>query len=133
MATAGLRLIDLADKRWVMQSIATPSRQILEYEFGRAGMPTPSHMIEAISILVMIQLLQHCDAVALLSEPLVRDHVAAGLLCHLPLTIESQLSGFGILTRRGEPLPGPAAAFADLLRAIARRNAAGGTGLLLRR
>jgi DNA-binding transcriptional LysR family regulator len=117
-----LRLEDLAGERWVLQSVATPVRQILEYEFGRAGMATPSDVIEANSILTTIQLLERCDAVAMLSEPAVRDHVSAGLLRRLPLKIGSRMSGFGILTRRGESLNGHAAQFADRLRAIARRH-----------
>jgi DNA-binding transcriptional LysR family regulator len=118
-----LSLPDLAGERWIMQSIATPVRQILEYEFGKAGMATPSDIIEVNSILTIIQLLERCDAVAMLSEPAVRDHVTAGLLRKLPLKIESRMSGFGILARRGEELTGPAARFADRLRAISRRNA----------
>jgi DNA-binding transcriptional LysR family regulator len=117
-----LRLIDLAGERWIMQSIATPARQILEYEFGKAGMATPSDIIEVNSILTIIQLLERSDAVAMLSEPAVRDHVTAGLLRQLPITIESRMSGFGILMRRGEQLAGPAARFADRLRAISRGN-----------
>lgn len=120
---SNLRLVDLAGKRWIMQSIATPARQLLEQEFGRAGIPTPADIIESNSILTIIHLLTRCDAVAMLSEPLVRDHLAAGLLCELPLPIASRLTGFGILKRRGERLTGASAEFADRLRAIARQNA----------
>ncbi len=118
-----LRLTDLAGERWIMQSIATPVRQILEYEFGKAGMASPSDIIEVNSILTIIQLLERCDAVAMLSEPAVRDHLNAGLLRKLPLKIESRMSGFGILARRGEELTGPAARFAARLRAISGRHA----------
>ncbi len=115
-----LRLKDLANERWVMQSIATPARQILEIEFGRAGIATPADIIEANSILTIIQLLERCDAVAMLSEPLVRDHVSSGLLCRLPVGIGARLSDFGLLTRRGEVLTGASAEFADRLRTISR-------------
>ncbi|MCI0753065.1 LysR family transcriptional regulator [Teichococcus vastitatis] len=119
-----LTLAALADQRWVMQSMATPARQLLEAEFAKAGVPTPADMVEANSILTMIQLLERSDAVAMLSEPLVRDHVAAGLLRQLPIVIEAKLSGFGILTRRGERLSGMSAEFAGLLRGVARLDAA---------
>jgi DNA-binding transcriptional LysR family regulator len=119
-----LKLVDLADQRWIMQSVATPVRQILEYEFGKAGMATPFDIIEVNSILTIIQLLERCDAVAMLSEPAVRDHLTTGLLRKLPLRIESRMSGFGILTRRGEKLTGRAAEFAERLRAISRNNSA---------
>ena len=51
-----LRLVDLAGQRWIMQSIATPARQIREVEFGKSGVSTPADIIEANSILTMIQL-----------------------------------------------------------------------------
>lgn len=116
-----LRLADLAGERWIMQSVATPVRQILEYEFGKAGMATPPDIIEVNSILTIIQLLERCDAVAMLSEPAVRDHLTTGLLRRLPLPIESRMSGFGILMRRGEKLSGVSSQFADRLRAISRK------------
>ncbi len=104
----------------MLQSIETPARQILEAEFGKAGAATPGDMIEANSILTIVQLLQRSDAVAMLSEPMVRDHVASGLLGQLPVAIGARLSDFGLLTRRGETLTGVAAQFADRLRESAR-------------
>jgi DNA-binding transcriptional LysR family regulator len=115
-----LKLTDLASERWILQSLATPVRQILEYEFGKAGMATPADVIEVNSILAVIQLLERSDAIAMLSEPAIRDYLATGLLYRLRLPIQSRMSGFGILTRRGEALTGTAAEFAERLRAIAR-------------
>lgn len=118
-----LRLKDLAAQRWVMQFIETPARQILEMEFGKAGMSTPADMIEANSIFTIIQLLERSDAVAMLSEPLVRDYLASNLLCRLPVRIGARLSNFGLLTRRGETLTGASAEFAERLRDLSRRGA----------
>ncbi len=115
-----LRLRDLAGERWVMQTIETPARPILEMEFGKAGMSTPADMIEANSILTIIHLVQHSDAIAMLSEPLVRIHLASGLLKRLPVRIQSRLGSFGLLTRRNEGLTGAAARFAGRLRALSR-------------
>ncbi|MCA6104109.1 LysR family transcriptional regulator [Bradyrhizobium brasilense] len=115
-----LKLNDLAGERWILQSMATPVRQILEYEFGKAGMATPEDVIEVNSFLAVIQLLKRSDAVAMLSEPAIRDYLTTGLLYRLRLPIQSRMSGFGILTRRGETLTGKAAEFAAHLRAIAQ-------------
>jgi len=117
-----LGFAELAEERWVVQSMATPARQILEGQFARAGLRSPQDMIEANSILTMIQLVERSDAIAMLSEPLVRDHLTAKLLCQLPIQIDAQLSGFGILTRSGEQLQGVSAEFAERLRQIARRD-----------
>ena len=115
-----LTLPDLVGERWVMQSIETPSRPLLEMEFGKAGMPTPADMIEANSILTIIHLVQHSDAIAMLSEPLVRIHLDAGLLKRLSVRIHARLGRFGLLTRRNEVLTGAAARFAERLRAASR-------------
>ena len=115
-----LRLQDLAGQRWVMQPIETPSRPILETEFGKAGMSTPGDMIEANSVLTIIHLVQHSDAIAMLSEPQVRIHLASGLLRCLPVRIQARLGDFGLLTRRNEVLTGAAARFAQRLRALPR-------------
>lgn len=115
-----LTLAELAGERWVMQSIETPARPLLEMEFGKAGMSTPSDMIEANSILTIIHLVQHSDAIAMLSEPLVRIHLDAGLLKRLPVRIQSRLGRFGLLTRRSEMLTGSAARFAERLRTASR-------------
>ncbi len=115
-----LDLRALQDQRWVMQFVEAPARQILEDEFGKAGAPTPADIIETHSIFTIIQLLERSDAVAMLSEPLVRDHLAANLLCRLPVTIGARLSDFGLLTRRNEVLTGTSAAFAERLRALSR-------------
>jgi DNA-binding transcriptional LysR family regulator len=98
-----LKLTDLASERWILQSLATPA-----------------DVIEVNSILAVIQLLERSDAIAMLSEPAIRDYLATGLLYRLRLPIQSRMSGFGILTRRGEALTGTAAEFAERLRAIAR-------------
>jgi hypothetical protein len=47
------------------------------------------------------------------------------LLCRLPVKIDAHLTGFGLLTRRGEPLRGSAAEFAERIREIAHNVAPG--------
>jgi len=118
--TRKLKLRDVAGHRWVMHSMANPARQILDLEFGKAGLAAPNDIIEANSILTVFRILERSDAIAMLSESLIRDQIRAGLLCRLPIKIDARLTGFGLLTRRGEPLQGTAAEFADRIRAIAR-------------
>jgi DNA-binding transcriptional LysR family regulator len=59
----------------------------------------------------------------MLPESVVRDHVRGKLLVALPLEIGKSLSGFGILTRKEEPLAEPALRFIDLLRGFSRKLA----------
>lgn len=111
-----LELPMLADTAWVLQPLTSPARQIIEQEFGHAGMKTPANVVECTSIFATLQLLQTSDAVAMLPESVVRDHLKAGLLAQLGLTVGKSLPGFGILTRRGDPISATAADFIQSLR-----------------
>ncbi|MBN9008070.1 MAG: LysR family transcriptional regulator [Rhizobiales bacterium] len=119
-----LSLTELADERWIMHAASNPARQVLEAEFGRAGLSQPSDVIETNSILTALQILELCDTVAMLSQSLVRDHLARGLLRRLPVAMEARIGGFGLLTRRGEPLSEPAENFAARIRVLARKLSA---------
>jgi len=62
---------------WVLQTIRSPARVLLEDAFARAGVSTPEDMIECTSIFATLQLVQSSEAVAMLPESVVRDHVKA--------------------------------------------------------
>jgi DNA-binding transcriptional LysR family regulator len=111
-----LTLPGLEKSPWILQPLTSPARQIIEQEFGQAGMMTPENVVECSSVFATLQLLQKSDAVALLPESVVRDHLQAGLLIRLPLDVGKSLPGFGILTRRGEPLSASATEFVEYLR-----------------
>lgn len=111
-----MQLSMLTDTPWILQPLASPARQIIEQEFGLAGMKTPVDLVECTSIFATLQLLEKTDAVAMLPESVVRDHLKAELLVQLPLTVGKSLPGFGILTRRGEPIGPTADEFIQALR-----------------
>lgn len=111
-----VELRSLSQCSWVLQPLTSPARQIMEQEFGEVGMRTPADIIECTSIFATLQLVQKSDAVTVLPESVVRDHLDAGLLLRLPLTVGKNLPGFGILTRRGEPLSAVAVEFIQALR-----------------
>jgi DNA-binding transcriptional LysR family regulator len=114
--TRHLQMRMLQDCAWILQPLTSPARQILEQEFGQADMKTPANLVECTSIFATLQLLQKSDAVSLLPESVVRDHLLAGLLVRLPIKVGKSLPGFGILTRRGEPLSSTAVEFIEALR-----------------
>ncbi|WP_322041828.1 LysR family transcriptional regulator [Paraburkholderia sp. J67] len=109
-------LAELMDWPWVAQPIASPARELFEGELARAGLATPMNLTESASIFATLQLLESFDAVAMLPESVVRDHVRGKLLTVLPLEIGKSLPGFGVLTRKGEALAEPAEHFVGLLR-----------------
>jgi DNA-binding transcriptional LysR family regulator len=111
-----LSLPELIGWPWVAQPISSPARVLFEEELARAGLTTPTNLTECASIFATLQLLENYDAVAMLPESVVRDHVRGKLLVALPVEIGKSLAGFGILTRKEEPLAEPAERFVELLR-----------------
>jgi len=111
-----LKLPMLAESPWILQPLTSPARQILEQEFGQAGMKTPANIVECTSIFATLQLLHTSDAVTMLPESVVRDHLHAGFLTRLKLNVGKSLPGFGILTKRGDPLSATATEFIERLR-----------------
>jgi DNA-binding transcriptional LysR family regulator len=105
---------------WVLQALASPARVLLEEEFARAGVPTPEDAIECTSIFATLQLVQSSNAVAMLPESVVRDHVKARLLHPLPIVVGQGLKAFGVLTRKDEALSDVAATFVEVLKRRAR-------------
>ncbi|PMS38763.1 LysR family transcriptional regulator [Trinickia symbiotica] len=114
--TASITLRELMDWPWVAQPVTSPARVLFEEELARAGLATPVNLTECASIFATLQLLEKYDAIAMLPESVVRDHVRGKLLVPLPLEIGKSLPGFGILTRKEEPLAEPAEHFVGLLR-----------------
>lgn len=96
---------------WVLQTIASPARVLLEEEFTRAGVSTPLDVVESTSIFATLQLVQSSDAITVLPASVVRDHVLAELLVELPIAVGGALKDFGLLRRRDEELSEVAAAF----------------------
>jgi DNA-binding transcriptional LysR family regulator len=101
---------------WILQPITSPARGLFEEELARAGLTSPSNVVECASIFATLQLLQNSEAVAMLPESVVRDYLRAHLLVELPVEIGKSLSGFGLLRRKQETLSEPAEYFIALLR-----------------
>jgi DNA-binding transcriptional LysR family regulator len=114
---------ELVQWPWVLQTLASPARVLLEEEFARAGVPTPGDVIECTSIFATLQLVQSSNAVAMLPESVVRDHVKARLLHPLPILVGQGLKAFGVLTRKDEALSDVAATFVEHLQRSARAKA----------
>ncbi|WP_198014616.1 LysR family transcriptional regulator [Salipiger mucosus] len=119
LAGAATRLADLVDCSWALQPPSNPSRQVLDAAFDAEGLRRPTDSVECSSILLILHLVQVSDSVALLPEPVVQAHRRAGLFTKLPIRPEIKLGGFGLVTRRKEPLGGAALEFRDILRARA--------------
>jgi DNA-binding transcriptional LysR family regulator len=112
----------LSDWPWILQPLTSPARVLLEDEFARAGLASPVNVVECTSVFATLQLVQSSDAVAVLPESVIRDHVRAGLLRALPVVVGLGLEAFGVLSRKGEELAEPAQMLVHHLRRHAVRQ-----------
>lgn len=113
----------VADWPWILQPEASPARVALEAAFARRQLPPPADVIECGSVFAMLQLVQITDAILVLTEAVVRDHLRTGLMVSLDLEITEPLTPFGILLRTGQV---PSAALEGFL-GLLRQQAAGAT------
>jgi DNA-binding transcriptional LysR family regulator len=111
-----LALSVLGQSAWILQSQTHRMRQIINQEFERAGLMTPQNVVECASPFSTLRLLLNSDAVAVLPHSAVFEYLRAGLLAQLPVVIHKGLVGFGVLSRRDEPLNRVATEFIELLR-----------------
>ncbi len=119
---ARITLRELIDWPWVAAAYQQSRRACCSRKNSRVReLATPVNLTECASIFATLQLLENYDAVAMLPESVVRDHLRGKLLVALPLEIGKSLAGFGILTRKEEPLRRAGAA---LHRTVARFLAA---------
>jgi len=124
LAERGITRLDQLDRcAWALQPRSNPTRQVLEAAFDRAGMARPTDSIECSSILLLLNLVQVSDAVALLPKAVVHAHIRAGLLRAIQIRPAVLLTGFGLVTRSKEGLSDAALEFCDILRARAARYA----------
>ena len=112
----------VAEWPWILQPEASPARVALEAAFAQRQLPPPADVIECGSVFAMLQLVQITDAILVLTEAVVRDHLRTGLMVSLDLEITEPLTPFGILLRAGQV---PSAALEGFL-TLLRRQASGG-------
>lgn len=124
LATA--RAIDPAELSrwpWILYPTGTPIRARIEQAFHEHGIPLPDNTVDTISMPTFLQLLQSGPAVAMLPAPMVQPHLDTQALCRLDCAFAVAALDFGIITRKGDPLPPAAAMFSETLLALyARRN-----------
>jgi DNA-binding transcriptional LysR family regulator len=111
-----VNLRELERAIWILQPLANSAPEVMDRDFGQAGMKTPANVVETDSISATFSLLLTSDAVTILPESIVRDHIQSHLLIRLPLTLGENKAEFGILFRRDQPMSASAKEFTELLR-----------------
>jgi DNA-binding transcriptional LysR family regulator len=105
---------------WIFPPLGSSLCRAIEQCLVRDGMQVPANFVESNSITATLSLLLTSDTVAMLPESVVRAHLSASLLVRLPVAIGDNSIGFGILSRRGEPMIQAAAQFSQLLRGYSK-------------
>ncbi|MEL7966075.1 LysR family transcriptional regulator [Vreelandella neptunia] len=107
---------------WILQPMQTPARQALEKQFETEGLVSPRDIIECSSIFAALQLVQKSDALMVMAETVLRDHLGAGLIERIPISLGRALSPFGILVRKDTLYAEPITQFRELLRNASRQS-----------
>ena len=110
----------LARASWILHPPDSGMRAESNAMLARAGVRPPSDLVETVSIVATLALLETSDAVSVLPQDLADHYAAQGLLATLPLRLPN---GAGrmieLITRRGRQLSPAAQALVAALRRVA--------------
>ncbi len=89
---------------WVIQSRASPMRQIIDQTFREARVRPPTNVVETSSVVLMLSLMHDADMIAVLSEPVARYYENLGVTSIVPLNLYGRLTPYGLIMRRNRDL-----------------------------
>lgn len=115
----GLQLESLINEPWVFPPVGSPVRDKLVALFRQNGLPLPTNVVEALSIPVVMGLLQRTNMVVALPEGAARLYCKAGLLTVLMRNLPLRVGSFGLMTHRGRSLSAAAQLTLSVLREVA--------------
>lgn len=119
-----ITLADLPPQAWVMPKPGTPARDRFEQVFDRAGLPLPTHAVEACSLFTVRDLLLESDRAALVSPFQLHHELAAQTLCRLPIPLAESARTISFASRVDTEPTAAVRAFASYLRQASERMAA---------
>lgn len=105
----------LSEWPWVLYPAGTPIRERINHAFADYGIEPPGNTVDTISMPTFLQLLLSGPTIALLPAPMVQSHIDTGQLQPLSCDFKITPLEYGVITRKGEPLPTAARLFAEAL------------------
>jgi DNA-binding transcriptional LysR family regulator len=111
-----LTLADLVEAQWILPSPGTTLRREIDSAFHRAGLPVPRSVIESVSILTNRALLVDTDMIAAMPYQVIRAYEEMGLLCQLPIRLQTDAGPVGVTLRAGAQLTPAASYLLEVLR-----------------
>ena len=107
---------------WIVPPAGSPLRRDFDAIHAAANARPPTDLIETVSIVATLALLQTSDALSLLPEGLARHYEAPGLLARLAVTLPGAGTRYEVMTRASRALAPAAQAFVEALARLARRQ-----------
>ena len=107
---------------WIVPPAGSPLRRDFDEVHATAGLRPPTDLVETVSIVATLALLQSSDAVSLLPEGLARHYEAPGMLARLAVALPGAGTRYEVMTRASRTLAPAASAFIDALVALAKRQ-----------
>ncbi len=113
-------LASLAAAPWIVPPPGGPLRHDFDALHAAHGLRPPADLIETVSIVATLALLQESDAVSLLPVELARHYEVHGMLARLPVPLSHTGTRYELLTRSNRRLAPAALAFVEKLREAAQ-------------
>ena len=99
-----VKFSDLLAYPWILQTLGSPMREVLEQEFRILHVSPPQGLIETASILTTTNLIAETDMVGVMPKSIAKTYAKLGLLEILPCHIQHKMEAFGTITRKNRPL-----------------------------
>ncbi len=118
--TAGGFAAAFARATWVLPPAGNPLRETADAWFAAAGRALPADLIETVSVVATIALLQQTDTMSILPVDLARHYEERGMLGRVEAALPPGGGRYALITRANRQLSPTALALRDALRATAR-------------
>jgi DNA-binding transcriptional LysR family regulator len=110
-----LKMVDLAQEQWIFPTPDSVYRRSLDETFRKAGAEPPQRIVESLSTLTNIMLVQQTDMLAVMPTRVAENYVDLGEVRILPVRPPALSGPVGVITLIGRPLT---LAAVELVRAL---------------
>lgn len=115
-----LPLHALIDAVWLLQPPGSPLRRDVDAMLAAEGPRSPASIVETVSMVATLALLQEIDAITVIPRALARHYTRFGMVRELPVRLAAPRSRYELVTRADRELSPAAAAFVSMLKETKR-------------
>ena len=108
----------LRDSTWLMQPPGSPLCRDADAMLAGAGLRLPAAIVETVSIVATLALLQQSDALTVMPQALARHYARFGMLAEIDVRLAAPTSRYELVTRARRELSPAAQAFVAMLAAV---------------